>query len=803
MLGFLTTLPTRMKPSDNLRDRWSLLLGLLVLVVLSSSLRIHHSLTLPRYSEDPAAPYFWTESAFQFRYAQMVAEGRPIPEMDRRAQYPEGMEVRRQLTVGMEYVYGFLFRALRRAGFQGPFHRFVLIAAGVFTSLNLLWVYGFARLLWKHRGAALFAGAVYGVSLAVMERTIGNFLREDFALFFFFGGVYFQCLLLSQSETGEGLKRRRLLSLSLLSAFCLAVALASWHFSRFLYLLFVFSHYLLFLLDPRRKTLHLPFLIATAAALAAGILVPVLREKLFSLSPAMLLSYALVAAWGVSARLGLSPSRSRLVLLALVILILLLFGLLNEQYSHVYLLLFYKLKYLGMKPADPGLLPYDAAVLWVEDFRSPSATDLVYLHGAFLVLSSVGAVLLLRRRFDAGRRAFDWVALYWLASTLVAFVLVDRNAVLYLFFAAAFAGFLLLPARRRLTALGLCAAAAVVFGGELVKTLHYRRPTAVKQLLKKQFEPEETGLQNTLYNNRSLVQWIRDFTAPDAAFLAWMGTSPMILTYAERPILIHSKFESSALREKFKQFIHALYRDEEDLFRFCRRYRAGYFVYQASFALDNSLYSNRYLTDNLQLNKASACYRLHFRPESLERFRLVYQDSFYRVYEVVEAISERPRVGVEEIFNEAAFDRRYNAPVFDDSATPAVLGRINAASDLYRRAQQEMRAGRLGEAEAYLTQSVQLNPNFAFGYAALGAIYEQQGYWGLGKQLYRKALSLKPDFDEALLALSRLCEREGNREEAVHLLEEALERAPQWSEAREQLQKLRQQPMEGPPSQPQ
>jgi adenylate cyclase len=76
-------------------------------------------------------------------------------------------------------------------------------------------------------------------------------------------------------------------------------------------------------------------------------------------------------------------------------------------------------------------------------------------------------------------------------------------------------------------------------------------------------------------------------------------------------------------------------------------------------------------------------------------------------------------------------------------------------------------AASLPRAETAAARAVQLDPNFADGYVALGAVRDRHGQFLLADELYSKALALDPNNPEALHAYSLLLASLGHIKEAL------------------------------------
>ncbi len=135
---------------------------------------------------------------------------------------------------------------------------------------------------------------------------------------------------------------------------------------------------------------------------------------------------------------------------------------------------------------------------------------------------------------------------------------------------------------------------------------------------------------------RPLIEAIRRHTQSNDVILAHFPLSPVICAHTERPVVIHSKFENRRVREKVRQFYEAFFEPEEVLRDVCGKYDVRYVVYEPEIALSTTLQSVRYMAGRMDLTDAAAAVRMHFLPEALRWFQLVFQTDRYRVYRVLD-----------------------------------------------------------------------------------------------------------------------------------------------------------------------
>lgn len=734
-----------MRGWPRVRLGWALVAAVLFATAGSALWRTHLFTQVPAYDPRSDRLLFWTESAFHYRYAAMAARGEPIPDLDRRAEMPDGVRPFRQFTIGMELVSGGLYRALSRLGLiDVPFHVFLVRFICWFSSLSIPAVYLAARALPAGPGASAAAACLYALTPVSYHRVIGNFGLEDFALplLFMFAAFFLRTL-------GAETKRDRWIAANAAGLFA-AAGLAVWHLSRFFFLAFFPAAVVLALLDPRRERLRTALWATTIWQAAASLVVPVLVEKQAVLSSGLLPFAALAAGLTIGIRRGWSPVRT--VAAAAVLSVVLLAAAravsTSIEYSHVSSLIRYKLLYLGAKPDDPTLLPFDARVLSSPPFNSPGGAYLVTVFGAMILWGAAAIAVAIARAIRRRSGAIEIALLYLSFAFLLFFLLIERLSVFPVFFLAVLGAGLFRPPGGGARRGAVQAALLLTMLGQAAENA--RGPSSFAAAAARAWFPVrgESGVPN-YGNNRRLVEWIRAFTGPDEVFLTWYPTGSTILLYADRPIVLHSKFESSVIRDRYKALLEALYGNEEEMASFCDRHRADYFVFQANLTLDLTKDSETYRIGLRGLPASSCAFLMHFRPEALERFALVYQDSYYRVFRREDREAGAPFRA--PLPREAVWDRVRPAgsgTYADEAALREILDAMRTESAFYDQAASAYLKGDLTNADLYLED----------------------------------VLSYSPDSEAGLLLRARIVWLRGRPDDALRITDEALEK---WSASAE------------------
>ena len=586
---------------------WGCLLLVGVLYVFHVHLKTAKIFSNPTWNAQEETGQFWSEAAFQYRFAKFFAQHPPGDwgqlSRDQDVQHPDTVDDWAEFTVAMEVPAGVIHRWWQPAM---PFHVFVVWYDCLVSSLSLFAVFFLARALWRSDGAGLFGAVLYAGLYPSYGRTVKNlFLREDFAIpLILFALVFTVRALQEPGNRGPAAispSRGTAVDQVLAALFWLA-ALASWHLTQFVMAPFVAAAVLVYL--GKGRTPRLPWFVIVLAA--GTLLVPVLRAKQVFLSPTMCVLYALaLAVW-------INGGRRRAMRifagsLALCLLLGMLFQKSTGEYAHVYALFFAKLRCLGVKPSDPSKLPWEARVLWEGAFNTADGHE--FKHSlAWCLPLSVLALLYPGRGRDVAPRIF---ALFTLMLFPLSWMVV-----------------------RYFTFLGF--AAAVMAAGLWTRKIWGKAAVvaaAAAQLAALDFAPlDRTQPQPAEY--APVVRWLDDHTPSNAVVLATITESPVFWAHTGRPIILHPKFENREIRERYREFLDAIYGGEDGFYEFARRYGADYFVYDTGF-LYNAEESRRYKADKLgPLPPDCAAVLFQEHPEQLQHFRLELAAGRFSIFQV-------------------------------------------------------------------------------------------------------------------------------------------------------------------------
>ncbi|MCD6311045.1 MAG: hypothetical protein J7M11_01085 [Elusimicrobia bacterium] len=487
---------------------------------------------------------FRVEEATRYRYAKLVSEGKKIPDIDTRIQYPEGLNVKKHFTTVSQRVLGRTYRFFR---FKMPFHQFVIYFMFLYSSLSVFALYKAARLLGGNRLFSLAACAFYVTSFASGSRTIaGGLVEEDFALPLMFFALVFVLKSLKSRAAAKcpPLKVRY----PLFAGALLAGAVSAWHVSQFFYLILtaILCFLYIFKADERQNIFNL---LAPVIAIltVSGIVVPVLRGGYFLLSFSQILGYAFLLT-------HLTGSKFRGIMkniFSVTAVFLILSGLLfavsrpmlkehAKNYGHVYTLMFNKIRYLGNKPtfeAEVRKLPFDTKVLWQSSFVSPGVKftkDIFLIAFIFALPGFLASAMRIIKKKDGE----VFISLALLGCFFILFLLIKRLYVFVIFFLC-----MLMP-----------------LAGDFLKNRKYNFAAAALFFAGSALQWNVTApkLRNIPHRinsyKQSLIKEMNETIPPGSVILCNIGLAPEIVQNSSFSTVLHNHYEEKNIRDKTEEF---------------------------------------------------------------------------------------------------------------------------------------------------------------------------------------------------------------------------------------------------------
>ncbi|HOX37651.1 MAG TPA: hypothetical protein PL033_06645 [Candidatus Brocadiia bacterium] len=605
------------------------------------------------YSRFGDVGMFSTEGAMKYRYMKQVALGGEIPERDLDAEFPEGIRPWAEVPLFMEVIAG---RAYRILGAGMAVHEFQLVFISLWTALNLIPLYLWARWMTGSRLAAVCAAALYATCLSYLfPRLVFAYAKEDFSLLPIFAGCYLLLRAMAgSSDNADGAccnaplqygdEARAAAGRAILAGAMWLLAMANWHLSQFYFMIFLcgmaacvaLSAWTQFCEMPRpgaARTMGLTLLVVGAGSFG----IPCLAETGFAAGPAFCLGLAVIAALVFMEK---RPDRLRLTPLVLIgafVALFLIAGAISGRasvnaYSHVYSAMRFKLtEFLsGGKPPDPTPYDWEGMVMSCGPFKRMTLDIAWKNFGALFALAPIGFALCAagwRRRKEI--KIAEFMTTFLVASLFGLMLLMQRMDRPMVFFAAIFAALIWPPsksdARRREREgnrnMFLCLMIAGLIWNANV------------------FKQHGMTLERQTMESRSwwfpTVKWIRANTPEDACFAGPFPIMPAILLDTGRRTAFHSDFEIVRTRRKVMSFENTFFQSDDALWKWCRINRVDYLLIVENMLTDTTPEGMRYRTKNIRVGKSSVAYGLVFAPERLEMFELVFSNEGFRIYRVM------------------------------------------------------------------------------------------------------------------------------------------------------------------------
>ncbi|MFH1904092.1 MAG: hypothetical protein ABIK53_01005 [bacterium] len=619
-------------------SKLKIILALLLIYLISVFIRFQ---ILDHRAEAYGSLPFSNESAQHFIYTKVIAETGSLPVIDNKIQYPEGINIRKKNFVFMEYFYGYMYRI---STFLGKFQltSFIRHIIPLLFSLSIIAVFILAYNVSKNRVAALISSLYYGVMLpSVLETTGEIFLKQTFALPFIFLNLSLLFFISNQYRY-----KTRLL-LSILAGLLLYVAVISWDLTQ-LYLGILFCSVAFLIIYSKSSSNYLEFVfISLLFMMFAGFTNLRLREIGFLYSHGMLFGYSITAIAVLKAFMMKLKRLNRLKTLLLLLGVFAFLEVINSlvlknqfsTYSHITSLFLYKLRFLGVKPANPALLPFDINFMWLPADITPSLIEIVTFFSSTLFIGITTFILFFKvcRRRNSLKEDILLVSLTLLF--LIFYLLFARMRVFLIFFLCCSISLIYkyIPQFKiknsKLKIKILVTALLLMFlPFEYIKTAHICK---------------KLGFIEHPSSIMDVCKWLKENTPENSPIATNFSVAGFIRLYADRPVLIHAKVESDDIRNKIKNYMYSMFsRDETELWRFCQDRDANYLVYTMGTYITRGVYSWRYITGNLRFDETITAFKLEFKPEELKKFELKYKNRYYKVYKIFsrEEIEEEDKI---------------------------------------------------------------------------------------------------------------------------------------------------------------
>ncbi len=714
--------------------------------------------------------YFKGVSAANYRYAYMIGKTGSLPSTDRKAAWPDGLSPAEVKPMGVEYFTGYLYR-LTEYFSELEEREFARRLTALFFSLSVFSIYALAYGIWRCQAGALFSAFLVALFHPLQEATNGRtYLHLHFAVVL----LSIHILLV--------LRYRR--SPSIVSALPAALAafalLATWEVSLYYLLVFAF----LYVLWPGVHSEEKVRLIAPHAAilLLAAFLLPHFRAQRLAFSfPAVFFYIASIYLLLVRRVVIRGPAVLHILLASIIVSLLLKpFHTSGVAPFPVAEYLLYRIRYSFAKPVVPQALPEAVRYAWMDDHAPPSRYALFnfFFPLVLFVPALLSAVFASRRAAlheptSSGpkRREIHSMPILPVAAATVAIaacLLLDRSVLpvaslsIVLLLALSFWGFREhLPIRTPFIGLGT----AVILlqslfpGGGIDIADRIARGAGLTPLNTGEFIWVSIGNAD-----KELVRFLVRRTSVRNPCLAPPEASSLLATFAGRTTLLVPGVESSGMIEKTTTLLGKYYASEEHLYEACQANGVSYVLYSIDCTLDDTRYSLRYLAGEEKLKPSSAAFKMHFFPETLKHFALVYENDTYRLFQVTEEFrpiftTDHPPVYQHEILERNSDDL--------ESFYRRVVRLMLTCS----RAYEEQEKGNHLTALNLFNTCLHQAPHFTAARLGKARSLSRLNELEAAKQSYLFVVKYAPDNPEALYGMALTMARLGETREAQEFID--------------------------------
>ncbi len=556
---------------------------------------------------------FTLESPLLFKYADMLASGCDIPDTDFSVQYPEGLNVKKDLSTGGDFIPAAVYRCFKP---DILFQRFIRIFFPVFYCLGIFGIFFAAKNLLGNSESGLLASAVYAFSLMSVIRSSGvEFSRENFALPFICVHLGLVSAYINKPSA----------LYALISAAALAAAHVFWDMTQ-LYLSIWVIIATGYLFRGKDTDKYKPVILFSAIAVFyAGISSPYLRSHGFLCSFPMVGLYLLGFFVMLSGKIKFLAKKQLLVIIWIGLYVISsVVSLYSSDYGSIYSnfisLFFEKIKYANQIPSDPSQLTWDVRILWTP------ALDSVGFRGALKYFGVTGFIFLLgfcRLTYNMFKnRLMNLLFLIpFVLMCFVMFVLFRRMYVFLIIPVSVICGCLITGSDKKYMRRLILAFFLIVSVTEASR-VYACRNRWVRDINYAAYE--------------DILMWSEKTTPEDSVILANFTICPGLNYYGKRKIIFHPKFENPVLRNKIFDYGEALFsKNESDFLMLCDRYSVDYYVFTRGTYSTKGPYSMRYIW-NVGENRPE-CIASKFERYDVVPFGFlpVYDNGIYKAYRYI------------------------------------------------------------------------------------------------------------------------------------------------------------------------
>jgi len=261
-----------------------------------------------------------------------------------------------------------------------------------------------------------------------------------------------------------------------------------------------------------------------------------------------------------------------------------------------------------------------------------------------------------------------------------------------------------------------------------------------------------------------LVRYMATRTSVRDAILSPPRISSLLVVFAGRTTVITPGVYTLDTMERTSNSMVKFYDHEDELYSLCEANDIQYVLYSIDLLLDTSSYSTRYAVGRTGIDNESLVYKMHFSPENLKHFNLVYQNDNYRLFRVTREMEPVFLTDHPPVFQEALLERHGGSI---DSFYASVVDALLA----YQLAINAQSQGDDQEAIRRFRYCLEITPRFTNGWLGVGDSLFRMGNVEAANAAYSRALETAPDNPKALFNTALTMAQLGRVREAYGLLD--------------------------------
>jgi hypothetical protein len=243
------------------------------------------------------------------------------------------------------------------------------------------------------------------------------------------------------------------------------------------------------------------------------------------------------------------------------------------------------------------------------------------------------------------------------------------------------------------------------------------------------------SIENT---DRELVGFVAQRASVRDPFLGSPEVTALLLAFSGRTSVPLGGAVQRTQAVRNVALVRAFYDDEAGLYQTCRENGVRYVLYSIDLLLDTTRYSPAYLAGVPAISRESAAFRMHFAPETLEHFTLVFENAHYRLYRVTDEpeaifLTDHPPVYQIDAFERVGGD----AEAFRQRTLELLL--------TYRDALRSRARGNTEGALRKLSWCLQEAPGFTLARIAVGSTLIRAGRLEEAREVLLSVIGYAPD----------------------------------------------------------